>query len=403
MLKKAIKKRIRRYHPWRTIKFDELAEIYISMSLRSVGFSAIGIFVPIYLYKSGVPLVDVIFFLFFFFIFRAAIVLKLGKFVGSIGPKHAIAVSNVFFIAFLFLLLSFESVQWPLPFLALMYTLANGMFFVAYHADFSKIKHRDHGGKELGWLYIFERLGSALGPVIGGLVAGLFSPQVSIIFAIVVIFGSLIPLFMTNEPVKAHQIVDYAKLDKKRIITNDMPSIMSFNVINIVHAAFWPLFIGVFIFVDNTYETLGILIGISMVISILSARLYGKLVDRYQGKQLLQFGVYSTSIINVLRSLISQPFGAVAITSAAEPTELAARLPLVKGYYDETDNHDDLRVAYIAFTEQVTAVAKALFTLLLAIMLIYLNDRASFQVIFMLGAVISFGMLKQNFKALQGK
>ncbi len=45
------------------MKFDELAELYTSMSLRSLGFSLIGIFVPVYLFQYGVSVKDI--FLFF--------------------------------------------------------------------------------------------------------------------------------------------------------------------------------------------------------------------------------------------------------------------------------------------------------------------------------------------------
>lgn len=403
MLKKAIKKHIRRHHPWRTIKFDELAEIYISMTMRSFGFSAIGVFVPIYLYKSGVELTSVLFFLFVFFALRLLIAPIAGKLVGRVGPKHGIAVSNVLFIAFLATLLTYESLGWPLVFLALMYTAANGLFFVAYHTDFSKIKHASHGGKELGWLYIFERVGSALGPIVGGLLAGFFDPRITILFAIGIIIASLVPLFMTNEPVRLHQNISFKGFDWQKVIRTDVPSLTAFNIINVTQVALWPLYIGVFVFTENTYESLGLIVGLSTVISIISARLFGKIVDRNHGTSLLKYGVWTSFLINLSRVFASNPASVSIVSALSEPSELAAKMALVKAYYDETDSHEGFRIVYIVFMEMTGAIGKALFVLVGWLSLTLFSGQLAFQMIFALTAIVGVFMLKQNFPALREK
>ena len=62
-------------HPWRTMKFDELAEIYTSMTIRSLGFGIIGIFVPIFFYKNGVSLQSI----FYFYALATPVALKWPK------------------------------------------------------------------------------------------------------------------------------------------------------------------------------------------------------------------------------------------------------------------------------------------------------------------------------------
>src|SRR5690606_4521088 len=138
-------------------------------------------------------------------------------------------ISNILFIVFLGLLASFQSLDWPLWLLATFYTMANGLFWVAYHTDFSKVKDSTHGGKELGWLYIFERVGGALGPVVGGLLAAIFVSEATIIFAIIVFAASLVPLFLTNEPVRLHQHITYAGFPYRRHLM-DFVSFSSFDI-----------------------------------------------------------------------------------------------------------------------------------------------------------------------------
>jgi MFS family permease len=229
MLNKIVHKVARRHHPWRAMQFDELAEVYTSMTLRSFGFGVIGIFVPIYLYKNGISLEAIFLFYGAFFILRVPMSVVTAYIVGRIGPKHTIAVSTVFVVAFFGMLLTYDTYTWPLWTLAFVFSMANTLFFIGYNVDFSKIKHAKHGGKELGWLYIFERAGAALGPLVGGLLAGFTEPEIAIAFAMTVLVASLVPLFMTNEPVKVHQKISFKKF-KLQPNVRDFVALSVFNL-----------------------------------------------------------------------------------------------------------------------------------------------------------------------------
>jgi MFS family permease len=192
MLKKVIHKIAAHRHPWREMKFDELAEVYTSMTMRSIGFGMIGIFVPVYLYDLGVSIQSIVFFFLLLFIFRIPISFIVAFVVARIGPKHSIGLSTVVSVLFLSLLLSYESMQWPLLILSLVYTTSLALFFIGINVDFSKIQHKKHGGKELGWLYVLEKFGMAAGPFIGGVLASLFFPELTLVTSILVLLLSLV-------------------------------------------------------------------------------------------------------------------------------------------------------------------------------------------------------------------
>ncbi len=92
----------------------------------------------------------------FFFSFRIPLSFIDGWVVGKIGPKHGIAISTLLFVVFLSALLTLELIGWPLWFLALLFTITNGLFFISYHTDFSKIKDTKHSGKG-AWLAVYIR------------------------------------------------------------------------------------------------------------------------------------------------------------------------------------------------------------------------------------------------------
>lgn len=400
MLKKLIHAFIRPRHPWRTMKFDELAEIYTSMTLRSLGFGIIGIFVPIYLFNSGVDLQSIFFFYGLFFILRVPIAYLASFVVGRIGPKHTIAVSTVVFIFFLGLLLSYELFNWPLPIVALWYTTANGLFFLAYNTDFSKIKHAKHGGKELGWLYIFERAGFALGPFVGGLIATFIAPELTIVVAIIVMLVSLVPLFMTKEPVRIHQKITYKGFDPRKFKA-DFISVSAFNIENVATNVMWPLLIAVFIFTEDTYAKLGSLIGVAMLVSMFSARMFGKFIDGKKGIYLLKYGTVLNAITHVIRSFITTGAGASAISIINEPTTLSYRMPLVKGVYDAADTHEGYRIVYLTWLEALTAVAKSLFCFALFAACFFVDPITVLRVSFIPVGILSLGVLLQRFPALK--
>lgn len=400
LLKRLVHAVVRRRHPWRKMRFDELAEIYTSMSLRSFGFGIIGIFVPVYLYTSGVSLQGVFLFYTLFFAMRVPTTFVASYIVGRIGPKHTIAVSTVIIIVFLAMLLSYDAVGWPLFFLAFVFDSSNSLFFLAYNTDFSKVKDSKHGGKELGWLYVFERIGKALGPIAGGLLAGIVAPEATLVFAILVLMLSLVPLFLTNEPVKAHQRVSF-KGFRVRDHARDYLSVGAFNMQNVANMVFWPLLLAVFIFQDNTYTKLGTLVGITMGISIFSAHMFGKFIDNRRGVYLLRYGVLMNVVLSASRAAITGTGGAVAVSVLGEPVILSYRMPLIKGLYDEADGADGYRIVYLAWAEIIAGSTKFSYSFGLLIASQYFDPISVIRVSFLVIPVIGLASLAQRFPALK--
>lgn len=399
MLKKIIHRFVVRRHPWRTMQFDELAELYTSMSIRSLGFGIIGIFVPVYLYKLGVD-VQSIFWLFgWIFLLRIPIAIAAAFVVGRIGPKHAIGLSTLLFILFLAVLLSYQIIGWPLVLLAFFFTASNGLFFVAYDTDFSKIKSIKHGGKELGWLYIFERIGAAAGPFVGGLLASIFVPEITIVAAISVLIISLIPLFLTNEPVRTHQRIRFHGFQWRRY-TRDALSMSGHALDKISSEVAWPLLIAITVFAEGTYAKLGSIAAFSMVISIFSAHMFGRFIDAKHGRRLLKIGVVIKVLLYLVRPFSLTAPTTIAVSALNEPATLSCRMPLAKGFYDAGDSVEGYRIVYFAWVEVIMALAKTTYFFSLFGLCYIYEPLAVLRWSFVSMAFISLVMLLQKFPAL---
>ncbi len=400
MIKKHIHKTVIKHHTWRNDKHDELTEIYSSIAIRSIGFGMIGIFIPIYLYDLGFAVQEIFLFYAYFFIFRIPLSFIGGRIVGQLGPKHSIAISTIMSIIFLSLLISLSLVGWPLLLLALVFTSANGLFFIALHTDFSKVKDKKHGGKELGWLTIFQDIGSAAGPIVGGVIASVFYPEFSIVIAIFALLASLIPLFITNEPVKVHQHLKYKGFGLKRHVKNFI-AISSLNIQVVSNKLLWPLFLALVVFADQKYAKLGIIVGVSVFIAIFSAHMFGKFIDNKKGLYLLRYGVAMNTLLSLVRGLISTTGGAIAVNILEKPVILSYRMPLVKALYDSTDNYEGHRIVYLVWFEVYVAIAKAIFCIFLFILCFFIDPFEVLKLGFLIAGITGILMLKQNFSTLR--
>ena len=400
MLKRIVHRLLRRRHFWREAGFDELSELYTSMMLRSLALSLAGIFVPIYLLQLGYGLSGVLLFYACMFTARIGWDFVAGRIVARIGPKHSIIIAYGLQIIALLLLILLEHVTLPLPFISLVLGAANSIFFVAFHTDFSKVKHNEHGGKEVSFMNIMERAGATLGPLAGGVVAAVFGAQYTFFIAVLLFIAGLIPLFLTGEPVRTHQQLDYTDLpvhDLKR----DFISYGALGVENSICIMIWPVFMTLFIFGGSPYATVGLIISIAVFISIVAARAVGKLIDNYKGRTLLRYGALGNAVLHLVRPWAGSFAGALAVNITNEIVTVAYRIPYTKGMYDSADQLPGHRIVYIVAMEAMGNVAKATAWGLLYLLSTGLPPRPVLYCAFGLASLASCLITMERFAALK--
>jgi MFS family permease len=209
MLKQIFSRILAPRHKWRTIGFDELSELYVSQFLRSLGVNLVGLFIPIYLYKIGYNLGQIAYFFVCWFVFRVFFDYISARFIAKYGPKHGMFVGCILHSVYLALILTIKTQHWPFILVASVGSFAYGLHILALQVDFSKIKHVDHGGKELGFLSIVDKLGGVVGPLVGGLLANYFDPRYAVGLAGLMLLVSAVPLFLSKEPVLKNQTLDF--------------------------------------------------------------------------------------------------------------------------------------------------------------------------------------------------
>lgn len=390
-------------HSFRKMTFNELSELYVSMMLRSLAMSMSGIFIPIFLYQQGYKIWQILLFYFVTFGAQYIFAIPAARTVAKIGPKHTILISYVLQVFTLLGLVFLAGTPDTFLLLAALLGVANIAFFTSFHIDFSKVKHSKTGGSELGIAYLGERFGAVMGPAVGGVVAFIFSPKYIFVAAIIVLLSAVIPLFITKEPTRLNQKLIYRNFSLHKIKA-DITSYSFFTVEIAITMIIWPLFLGVFVFDTDPYLQIGGITSISIIVSLIIARVYGKLIDNSQGRNLLRFTAVSNAVLHMFRVFTNGFIPALGINLVNEAITPGYRMATFKGMYDAADSFPGHRIVYISIMEVFSTMARMLFFGLGTIAAYnFETGKPFFAVLFTIGAICSLLMMLERYPALYSR
>lgn len=401
MLKRFIYYMFERRHYWRHVSFSEVAELYASRTMRIIALSMVVVFVGIYLYKNGYSLSFIMLYFSAYFVLRAALAVPFSFLIARFGPKHMILASNLLYVPSLIsLALLQEFGIWALVGTAVFQALSVTLYDIAYLVDFSKVKHDDHAGKEIGYMHILEHVAKAISPVVGGFIAYWVSPEATLVFAATVFALSAIPLFFTPEPVRTHQKITYYGLPWRKI-SRTVVSQAAVGVDIIASGLLWSMFVAIAVFgtaTDVVYAQIGVLSSISVIAGVVAARIFGAVVDRRRGNELLTTGVVAKALTHLGRAAVATPFGAVMINVFNEITSTAYLLPYTKGMFSQADDLPGYRIVYMTLMSVSAALGAALLCASVALLAGMLDETVSLQAGFVLSAILTLAILAHGFR-----
>lgn len=400
MIKKTAHTILKKYHFWRYASFDELVELYVSNMLRAVAANLFSIFVPIYLLKSGYDVRTIAYYYVFYFVVRMFGDLISGFVVSRIGPKHTWIFSHICNIITLMLLLGVENSPTLFWISAVTNGLSTSLQHLPLHVDFSKIKHQEHNGKEQGFFMILEKIGSAIGPILGGYIAATYAPSFTIIASIGIYVLSLIPLLSTPEPVRTKQRITFKKFPLKKI-KRDLLTHSLRGIDTTVTAGMWPLFMALVIFKSSPYESVGFVSTVAIVVALFSAMTFGRLIDNRNPVFLLRVLAVFNSILYIGRIFAGSLLHVIGINISNEVAYTGSVMTYNKGMYAAADALPGYRIAYFTIMEFVSEFAKISIWILLAGLTLFVSDVTALQICFGVTSVLSLGIMFERFKALR--
>ncbi len=345
------------------IKKKNLLELYVSIFIRALATSLVGVFIPLYLYKEiGYSLNDVFMFFAVFYAFLTFLPPMFAKIILKIGIKVSMVLSALFSIVFYFVLNAMTTYNINLVLVAFIYALGTMFFWMPYHIEFSRHSDRKNRSIELGvWYSLLTSVG-IIGPIMGAVIATFLGFNMLYVAAAILLFISAAPIFLIKERKieQMFRIKDFMFNHAKR----DILVFISDGIRTIVSYIIWP----VFMFVQlGTYLAIGAIKSAVAVLNIIASLIVGKLSDRYNRIGVLRIGVFLNSITLFIRSFFGSVTSLFIVTTAGDFTDIAIGVPLHSKLYDTIASKGHRRMEYIVFREVWLNGARAVMFLIVFI------------------------------------
>lgn len=371
------------------IKNTELNEIFWSMSLRTFAVSIITIFIPIYFFKLGYSFFEIFLFLTFLNLFTILTDSLAAKVVTIIGPKHTIVLSFPALMVFLWFLLTLPVYHWNLYFLATIFALETGLFWMGYHVDLSKAKDSENCTSEISKIDILASIFGALAPFIGGFIATNYGIGFTLILAMVFLVFASFPLFRTSEP-HIRQTIDMSKISLKKI-WRDLISYGGLGIDMSATIFVWPIFV---FLLFKSYESVGIIESLALFITITATFIAGKYADHTNKPRLIKRGGAFNGIIWLIKTIIQNGAHVLLVNFANAITFPFLKLPFASEFYIHAD--EEARIEYILWMERMVDLSRGLYFLVLAILAFYFDIKIVLIFGFILAAMGAFlaGMMR---------
>ena len=401
MLQRILTLVLRPRHYWRSVSFDEIAELYTSRLIMVFAINIVNLFAAIYLYKLGYSPLFIACFYAAIYAIKIPLAPFLAKYAAYYGPKHGVLIANIVRIVSM---ISFAFVpQYGLPAIIIfgvLQQISASMYNICYMINFSKVKHVLNVGKEIGTMQIIEKIAKMLSPIVGGVIASLWGPRVSILLASILFILAAVPLFRTVEPTASRMKLKFQgfpwRLARATLISQ---SVVGFDFV--ASGLVWSLFVTIFVFAelgDGIYSALGALASFGVLISVLASWTFGKMIDRRKGDVLLRAGVVANSVLHLFRPFTTNIAGVVGVNIVNETATSAYTMPFTRATFDVADSSGS-RIVYMMYSEMMIDIGEALCCLLLAVGILLLGTHGGMVLVFAVTAVYELLMLTSTSQA----
>lgn len=395
MLHAIIHRLLKRRHFWRYATFSEVAELYASRTMRIFALRLVSVFASVYLFQNGYSLVFIAFFWGLFYLLKVPFSWPSARIAAQYGPKHGTLVSNIISAVAMVLLAYINDPHYGVYALFIwcgLQAFSSTLNDLCYLIDFSKVKHTDHAGKEIGYMNIFEKIATGLSPIIGGVLALWFGPSVIMLLSAMLFLLSAAPLLRTAEPTRTHRSLDFQRFPWRSTWRSFIAEgAIGFDVFATGTA--WTLFMTVVVFAatndsNRIYAEVGVVTSITIFVALLASYSYGRLIDRRRGWQLLRTSTIMNAVVHASRPFITTPIGVVYTNAANEAATTGFSMAFMRGMFDTADRSGH-RIEYLYIIEMVVNFGAALGAACLGLLLLCFDDVLSLKLFFALTAVVA--------------
>lgn len=361
------------------LKNSELSRVFVSIAVRDLAFSMVGIFEPIYLYIffkdnfSFEPLVLVCLYYAIFFLI-SALLCPIGAFLSSrFGFKWMAVISTPLRCTYYALLAILPLYPFLLPVALVVISIACALYWPGYHVFFAHISNNGKRTSSISTANIIASLSAAIGPAFGGLVL--------LFFNYTALFGVVFVLLMISafmfwyspkipEKYNGNMLTAFKSTFnwKSRRVTIPFASAGIEDQANVI---LWPLFL--FLLAIN-YSSLGFIISLSLVLTIITNYVVGRISEKTGEEKILKIGIIQHMIAWAGRVFVFNPFSAALLHGFYGISRAVVGVPFVSIMYSDIANSNGKSYESLILREQALSFGKVFFLIAVALFFTISNN-----------------------------
>lgn len=369
----------------------EMNHFYLAIALMTFAEALIELFVPIYLYNQGYLVQEIIFFYFLMSLGFVAFAYPGAKVVSKIGTKKAILYSTLFLIAYYLGLRAIEEKGWLFFLLPVLLSGRMVLYNYGYHLNYLCHSERKRRGREISFIGALSMMMYILAPLAGGAVAFYLGFTALYLMGAVILVVGTIPLFLTED---GHQELKFGlkELIKGIFSKKERKNTISFSgyaIEAIIGRVIWPIFL---IMVLITVEKTGLIVTLSLGLSLAAFYAVGRITDKHDKMKLLKWGTGLYILGWLGRIFANSSLKILVVDSYKNLSEKIVQIPWGAKSYELAMKKDCFR--FIVGREVVFNLSR-LVVLPLLMLVFYLNFYP-FLISFITAAVFSAGYMFLN-------
>ncbi|MCK5177007.1 MAG: MFS transporter [Candidatus Aenigmarchaeota archaeon] len=378
-------------HVHQFFKNKELNHFYVSVAIMTFGQALISIFVPIYLYKLGYPIHSIIFFYFLVSLCIVVFAYSGAKIVSKVGVKHSVLLSVPFVVIYYIGLLLLQNNMWLFFILPILLAWHRIFYFYGYHINYITHSERGKRGKEISFIGTISIAMHIIAPLTGGIITYYYDFAFLYVVGSIILLLGTIPLFFSKDDYEKIEFNSKSLLDKmfSKKERGTLVSFSAYAVESIIGRVIWPIFL---ITILLTIEKTGLVVTLSMIVSLFVFYFMGKITDKYDKTKLLNLGTLLYFFAWTGRVFVDSSTKIIAIDSYKNITEKILHVPWSAQSYDLAVQRGYFR--FIVSREIIFNLSRVVLMPLL--MVVFFFEWHSFAISFLIAALFSTGYIFLN-------
>lgn len=359
---------------------EEKQRLYAYESLKTFVFSLIGLFIPIFVIKSGYSLYHALGYIMTTSVISIAATPYLSKLNRDHGLKHSLAASYILIIPAFLILQSLDPSYFLILSAGVLYSLGKTVHNLAMNIEFTEDTEEESREKDSSYLFSVTGLARGIGPAVGGFLLASFGMTVLSSVALVGVLLSVLPLINGVE----NRTSEMFSLGFQQI--QDQLELLPIHFARGIQGAAAVSIFALFMFTEvGGSINAGWARSLDNIGFVIAALAAGRIGSRRGLRNILVIGSLGSAIVYFSRALIVSPLQAFLVSIAGGITFQLYQVPLYSGLSDEAEKKGEVQL--YGMRKVFTGIGSGLTALVALLVVRFYDPLTAFQFTFALGGL----------------